>query len=125
MIAGGIIIAASLAALIGFAAYPFFSGQGIREFFVSLPVPFLISLMGFVPGALLYFTGRRVLQNGAGVGAGIIAVVLALPPVIFGLWLLPKLGAQAPVIRTVCVLTGAIVLIWGISVLRAAIKGRQ
>ena len=120
MITGAVMIALSLAALIGFAAYPLFSGQGVREFFISFPVPFLISLMGLVPGALLYFTGRHVLRKGPNIGAGVIAGVLAAPLPVFGLWLLPELGVDALMIRAVLTLIGLALLVWGISIIRVA-----
>jgi|GEM_PF-3309312 len=121
-IAGGLLMAASFFALIGFAVYPLLSGQGVREFFVSLPVPFLISLMGLVPGALLYFTGRHVLRSGPGPGAGIIAAVLSLPPLVFGLWLLPELGATSVSARLLCLAAGLVLLIWAIALIRARRK---
>ena len=119
MITGGIIIAISVAALIGFALYPLFTGQGLREFVISFIVPFLISLMGIVPGALLYFTGRQVLRVGPGYGAAAVAAVLALPPLAFGITILPRLGVSSTGARAICGIIGALLLLWAISLIRA------
>lgn len=121
---GAVMTAVSLLALIGFALYPLFSGQGLREFFVSLIVPVLISLMGIVPGLLLWGTGRQVLRHGAGYGPAAIAMILSLPPLAFGAALLPRLGVTNAPARAACIVIGAGLLIWAISIFTARVKTR-
>lgn len=115
MIAGGILITAFTLALIGFALYPLFTGQGVREFFVSAIVPILISLMGIVPGLLLYFTGRHTLRCGPSYGAAMIACVLALPWLAAGFYLLPRIGVEGAAWRALSAGLGSILLAWSLS----------
>ena len=121
MIMGGIILALSGLCTGGFAISPLVNGQGWSEFLNFLIVPLMVGAIGIVPGLLLFFTGRHVRKNGASVGAGLIALVLALP-----LFLVPYftgtngLDSLAPLLVTA--LIGALPLIWGIMLIRAALR---
>lgn len=123
MIIGGIILVLSGLCTGGFAISPLVNGQGWSEFFNFLIVPLMVGAIGIVPGLLLYFTGRHVRKNGASVGSGLIALVLALP-----LFVVPYFIAThgfeslAPLIVTA--LIGALPLIWGIMLIRAARRGK-
>ncbi len=121
-ISGGALIIGGLIGFAGFGLYPLFSGQGLREFFISLIVPFLISLIAVVPGALLYCTAKHVLTCGPGYGPGAIAAVLSLPPLVFAAFILPRLGVTDFASRAACGIAGALLFIWGLSLIRGRYK---
>lgn len=123
MIIGGIILALSGLCTGGFAISPLVNGQGAAEFFNFLIIPLMVGAIGIVPGLLLFFTGRHVRKSGASVGAGVIALVLALP-----LFVIPYLtgtnGLESLAPLVITALIGLLPLIWGIMLIRAALRDK-
>ena len=80
MIIGGLVFVLSGLCTGGFALYPLFQKDGFSEFLNFLLVPLGLGAMGFIPGLLLFFTGKHIRDKGPSLGAGLIIIVLALPP---------------------------------------------
>lgn len=122
--AGAALTAISVIAFIGFAGWPLISGQGLREFAVSLIIPLLISLMGIVPGLLLYFTGRQIVRHGPGYGSAAVAAALAAPWLAFAFWWLPRINVNFFPTGAACAGAGGLLLLWSGLIIRARRQAR-